>query len=121
MPNNSSVEVDHIGFRTVSEKEYIAITSILATLGLTGIESQAPGHRRTFFGLTENEGGPRLEVQLWDMPEKRTPGVHVDVRSADPMATLRSISDQAEDWGEGEVPRGGVRMSDNFMIMARAN
>ncbi|MFZ2152965.1 MAG: hypothetical protein WAV41_02805 [Microgenomates group bacterium] len=114
----SNTKVDHIGFRTASEVDYQAVITALGKVGLTGIESEVTGHRRTFFELGDST---RLEVQLWnaDMPESRTIGIHVDIQSADPMKALQQVDESAEDWGEGEVPRGGVRVTSSFSIMAR--
>jgi hypothetical protein len=116
MPNNR-VEVDHIGFRTVSEEDYKAVNGALNNVGLVGVEDDLPDHRRTFYDIG---GGKRFEVQFRpDMPERRMPGVHLDVRAEQPMATLSALGDNAEDWGEGEVPRGGIKITPYFMVMAR--
>ncbi len=109
------VVVDHVGFRVTSEEEYDAVRNALFALGLGSNESPAEGHRRTFFDL----GEVRFEVQLWDTPEMRRPGVHLDVRSSNPMGVLNRLGDNAQDWGEGEVPRGGILITPLFMVMAR--
>lgn len=111
--------VNHIGMRVGSDSEYRTVLQALRKAGIQGEESQAPGHRRTFFNIGE---GLRFEVQLWDatMPEMRTPKTHIDLESDDPMGTLNLIdSMKAKDWGEGEIPRGGIEVSPNFAIMAR--
>lgn len=118
MPERMAV-VDHVGLRATSEAEYQLICATLRNLLGEGDETLADGHQRTFFRLTEGIGGPRIEVQLWDTPERRRPGVHIDMRSRDPMGLLDNLGEGAEDWGEGETPRGGIVISPNFMVMAR--
>lgn len=115
---DNKAEVDHIGFRVDSAESYGAVRQALSMVGMRGEQTQAEGHIRTFYDLG---GGVKMEVQLWeaDMPQRRQQMVHLDLRSHNPIQTLQLVSDQAEDWGLNAVPRGGVRVTDGFMIMAR--
>lgn len=115
----SGPRVDHVGMRTVDEADYELTVATLTRLLGEGVSSPAEGHQRTFFNLTAGADGPRLEVQLWEMPERRKPGVHIDMQTDEPMNLLNLLGAGAEDWGVEETPRGGIAISPHFMVMAR--
>lgn len=111
-------KLNHIGISCSSETEYQAVTSFLESLGLVGNIRPAPDHQRVFFAIPE---GTELELQLWNTEEgiaARNFRAHFDVIASDPMNTLSQYG-AAQDWGEGEIPRGGVKIADHLMVMAR--
>jgi|GEM_PF-3366146 len=106
-------KLNHIGISCSSQEEYNAAVKVLNALGLISQERPAPDHQRIFFRIP---AGTELELQLWPNPGNFR--AHIDVISPDPMATLNQFG-SAEDWGESEVPRGGVKIADHLMVMAR--
>lgn len=110
--------LNHIGISCSSEAEYQATIAFLQSLGLVGDIRTAPDHQRIFFSIPANT---ELELQLWNPEEgiaARNFRAHFDVIAADPMETLNQYG-PAQDWGVGEIPRGGVKISDHLMVMAR--
>lgn len=111
------VELNHVGLSCSSEEEYQKIIAFFESLGIHGEIRPAVGHQRIFFKLNTE-----LEVQLWDQDQGDTARnfrAHLDVISPNPMTTLQQYGNEAQDWGETEIPRGGVQMTPNIMVMAR--
>ena len=107
------IRVTHVGINVVSEKEFDEIATAMADLGIRGEVRLAEDHRRVFFGIGDDV---EFEVQLWS--DDRPARVHLDVESADPVATLALVGEPI-DWGVESVPRGMVRVTDTFMVMTR--
>lgn len=111
-------QLNHIGISCSSEAEYESVINFLKSIGLSGEIRPAPDHQRIFFTIPQ---GTELELQLWNQEEgiqARNFRAHFDVISPDPLSTLNEYGD-AVDWGETEIPRGGVKISDHLMVMAR--
>ena len=106
-------QLNHIGISCSSKEEYDAAVKVLTSLGLVPQERPAPDHQRIFFKIP---AGTEIEFQLW--PEPGNFRAHFDLITSDPMTTLESFG-PAEDWGKGEIPRGGVKIADHLMVMAR--
>ena len=106
-------QLNHIGISCTSKEEYDAVVNVLTSLGLVSQERPAPDHQRIFFEIPAKT---ELELQLWPEPGKFR--AHLDIIANDPISALNQFG-HADDWGEGEVPRGGVKIADNLMVMAR--